>query len=88
MCGLMEEKVYAAAFDQLMSERRNVTGDIKEVCDQRDEVIQQIQAKIAVLLDLILKVHRRCARASQFLRDIFGVTRLVLPREHNSTDNL
>ena len=86
MVVLMEEKKGdAAAFDQLMSERRNVTGDIKGLCDQRDVLNQEIQAQTAVRPELILKEHfevmslapqtdcrasRRCANASQFQRDL------------------
>ena len=66
---LMEEKGNAAAVHQLMSECRNVTGDGKRLCDQRDELSQEVQVKIAVLLELILKVYRRCASASEFERD-------------------
>ena len=43
---LMEEKSYAAAFDQLMSERRNVMGGIQGLCDQRDDLYQEMRAKI------------------------------------------
>ena len=43
----MEEEGYAAALDQLMSERRNVTGHTKGLFDQRDELNQENQAKIA-----------------------------------------
>ena len=44
---LMEEKGYSAAFDQVLSESRNVTGSFKELCDQRDERNQEIQTRIA-----------------------------------------
>ena len=66
---LMEEKMgYAAAFG--IDERRNVTGYIKELCVQRDELNQEIQAKLAVLHEQILKVYRRCASASEFGQDL------------------
>ena len=35
-----------------MSERRNVMGDVKEPCFQRDELNQEIRAKITVRLKL------------------------------------
>ena len=78
---LMEEKKgYAASFDQSMSERRNVTGFIKGVFDQRYESSQEAQAKIAERQEHILKdnfevvslapqtacrTNRRCASASE-----------------------
>lgn len=47
--GLLKEKKkgYSAAFGQLISECQNVTGDMKGLFDQRDELNQEIQAKIA-----------------------------------------
>ena len=42
-----EKKGYAAAFDQLMSERRNVAGYTKGLFDQCDELTEEIPAKIA-----------------------------------------
>ena len=45
MGGLMEEKGHAAAFGQLISERRNVTGCIEGLFDQRDELNRKVQAK-------------------------------------------
>ena len=71
---------YAAAFDQLMSESRNVTGFFKGFCDQRDEFNPEIQAKIAVRLELFLKVCLRCP-VLQSLKEISEVVRLVLPHE-------
>ena len=42
-----EEEGCDAVLDHVMSERRNVMGDIKELCDQRDELNEEIQGKIA-----------------------------------------
>ena len=82
---LMEEKKGdAAACDQLMCERRNVTVCLKGFLGQRDELHQEIQSKIAERQKLILKeklevvslarhrdcrVNRLCASASEFARD-------------------
>ena len=51
-------------------ERRNVAGDITALCVQRDELNQEIQAKLAMLREQILKVYRRCASAPEFERDL------------------
>ena len=50
---LMEEKGYAAAFDHLMSERRNVTRSSTGHFDQCDELCLEIQAKSAKRQELI-----------------------------------
>ena len=47
-----EKKGYSAVFDHLMSERRNVVGCIQGPFDQRDEVNQESQAKIAARQEL------------------------------------
>ena len=48
MCALMEEqRCYATAVDQLMSERGHVMDNIKELRDQRDALNQEIHAKTA-----------------------------------------
>ena len=48
MGALMEEKKgYAAAFDHMVSEHRNVTDYIERLFDRRDELNQEIQAKRA-----------------------------------------
>ena len=49
-------KGLCAAFDQFMSECRKVTGHIKGLFGQHDELSQEIQAKIAERQELILKV--------------------------------
>ena len=80
-----EKKGYAAAFDQLMSERRNGRGFFfKELFDQHAELNPEIRAEIAERQELILKEHfgvvslapstdctasRRCAIALEFERD-------------------
>ena len=51
---LMEDKKsHSVAFNQLVSERRNATGYIKGLCDQRDEQNQKMQARIAERRELI-----------------------------------
>ena len=67
---LMEDQKGYAAFDQVMSERRNVKGDLKRRCDQRDELNKEIQARTTPRLELILKLCRRCASASEIERDL------------------
>ena len=42
-----EKKSYSAALDQLMSERRNVTGYIKGLVDQRNKLNHGIRLKTA-----------------------------------------
>ena len=54
----------------VIDERRNVTGYITALCVQRDELNQEIQAKLAVLREQILKVYRRCASAREFEKDL------------------
>ena len=84
---LMEEKKEkgcAAASDQLMSERWNVTSCLKGLFGQRVEWNQDMQAKIAERQELSLKenfevvslapqtdcrANRRCASATEFERD-------------------
>ena len=41
------------AIDQLMFERRNVVVGIQRFCHQRDELNQEIQAKIALRQELM-----------------------------------
>ena len=84
-----------------MSERRNVQGYIKGLLDQRDELNQEIQAKIAERQELVLKeklevvslapqtdlrANRGCARVSEFERD--RLRGLAPPNEQILMDNL
>ena len=59
-----ERKGYFDAFGQLMSERRNVTGYIEGLRDQRDELNQEIRAKTA-------------GPVLQSMQEAFEVVRLV-----------
>ena len=63
-----EKKDFAAAFHHLTSERRNVTGYIKGLVDQPDELNQEIQAKTA-------------GPVLQSLKETFEVVRLVPQQE-------
>ena len=69
------EEGSTAAFDHLMSERRNVTGYIKGLVDQRDELKQEIRAKTA-------------GPVLQSLKEIFEVVRLVPLQEQNLITSL
>ena len=70
-----EEKVkkgYLAAYGQFISERQNVVNVLKGHCDQRDELNQEIQARIADRQELILASlaiqtdGRACRRYASF----------------------